>query len=1152
MQDSSTNAASGQQPSPAVPIPETARASETPELVLQRLRNVVAVVDASPLVVFLWRFVGGQEWPVDYVSASVSQFGYTPEDFLSGRVSWVGVTHPDDVPRLEAEVARHHEQGITEFFQEYRLLTKSGEVRWVDDRTFAVRDAAGAITHYAGAIRDITPRKVALTRLSEQHATLHAIIDSINCSIFAVDRSYCYTGFNKLHAVTMKAHYGADIQLGGNLLDSITVPVDRENAHRNLDRAFRGELFTLDSPARQAGGEVETYLLIFNPIRTEGGDVIGATVVVQNVTPERTATAILRRSEEWFRALIEHAFGIVLVTDRSGVITFISSNVEHLMGYTVAETLGRSVFDFVHPDEAWAARGVLDDLLRTPGTAVINTYRARHRDGQWRWTEVVGQNLLDTPSMHALVFNLRDITERVEMEQALRESEERLRLTLQDSPIVVYHADRDLRYTWIYNPRHGFDVAGVLGKRDDELLPVADAAALMDLKRRVLETGRPERAQLLLHPLGTTAIYDVNILPQRGHGGAITGVTVVSVDVTERVAMEQALRESEDRLRVALHTVPIVVSHVDQDLRYTYIYNPRHGFRTADVVGRTDFDFLPPDLASTWMSVKRKVLEAGVGEHIQHEIELGGIRTSYDTVIEPVRGVDGAITGLTVVSFDITPLKRAEGEVRRLNAELEQRVAERTLALQESEERYRQFFNAQTHGAMVYGLDPLRIVDANAAACALYGYTREELLAIDPTVLTAEPVDSGNAFWRQVAGDLRPIPLRYHYRKDGTRFPLAIWPSLFSLQGQKVLGVTLVDVSRLQEAERQLRESETKFRVLAEESPNMIFINQGGRLVYVNPRCVDMLGYTREELYAPTFDVLGIVDASSAETVRRNLDTHLRGQETEPYECVLRTKTGRRLDALLATRIIEYEKGRAVFVIVTDVTASREAERTRLRQQERLQRLAAKLAVAQDEEQRRIADGLHDDVAQVLTACRYRLAGLQDGMSGDAVRETRADLDHLLEQAQKTIRSLSFELASSTLHQRELIPAIEALCLGMTQRYDVRFDFRHTGPRPALSVETTVVLFKATRELLFNVVKHAGVDRALVTVCTESNGVRIQVEDEGRGFTRSASLTETELGRGLGLFQIRERLRDVGGRMRVDSRPGVRTRITLTAPHAEE
>jgi len=102
----------------------------------------------GPTVVFKWRATTG--WPVEYVSPNIRQFGYAPEDFLSGRIPYADIVHPEDVDRVAAEVRQHTESGAASFEQEYRIKDRDGNIRWVYDYTTVVRDMQGGATHYHG------------------------------------------------------------------------------------------------------------------------------------------------------------------------------------------------------------------------------------------------------------------------------------------------------------------------------------------------------------------------------------------------------------------------------------------------------------------------------------------------------------------------------------------------------------------------------------------------------------------------------------------------------------------------------------------------------------------------------------------------------------------------------------------------------------------------------------------------------------------------------------------------------------------------------------------------------------------------------------------------------------------------------------------
>ncbi|MCP4350426.1 MAG: PAS domain S-box protein [Desulfobacterales bacterium] len=123
----------------------------------EKRRELERIINHSPVVVFLIKNAPG--WPVEFVSENVSQFGYTPDNFTSGLLDFSKIIHPEDLSRVTAEIKHHGSEGRREFSQEYRILAKSGDVRWTDDHFWIRRDDKGNITHYQGIVLDISVRK---------------------------------------------------------------------------------------------------------------------------------------------------------------------------------------------------------------------------------------------------------------------------------------------------------------------------------------------------------------------------------------------------------------------------------------------------------------------------------------------------------------------------------------------------------------------------------------------------------------------------------------------------------------------------------------------------------------------------------------------------------------------------------------------------------------------------------------------------------------------------------------------------------------------------------------------------------------------------------------------------------------------------------
>lgn len=134
------------------------------------------------------------------------------------------------------------------------------------------------------------------------------------------------------------------------------------------------------------------------------------------------------------------------------------------------------------------------------------------------------------------------------------------------------------------------------------------------------------------------------------------------------------------------------------------------------------------------------------------------------------------------------------------------------------------------------------------------------------------------------------------------------------------------DITEQKKAVEMLRESEEKFRQLAEESPSMIFINKQDKVVYVNKKCEETTGYPREEIYSPTFDFRSLIAQESKELLTSSFRRHMMGEEVAPYECKLVTKQGKIIDAIINTKLIQYIGENAILGIVTDITEHKEME----------------------------------------------------------------------------------------------------------------------------------------------------------------------------------------------------------------------------------
>ena len=160
--------------------------------------------------------------------------------------------------------------------------------------------------------------------------------------------------------------------------------------------------------------------------------------ISRNITKRKQAEIALKESEERFRALIENASDAIAVMDGTSKVLYGSPAMGRILGLESQEVIGMSILDVIHPDDLEDALPVLKSLLAHPGSTVKVKYRFHHQDGSWRWIEGVEKNMLHDPKVKGIILNYRDVTERQQTEEALRESEEKYRTFLEKLPDMVY------------------------------------------------------------------------------------------------------------------------------------------------------------------------------------------------------------------------------------------------------------------------------------------------------------------------------------------------------------------------------------------------------------------------------------------------------------------------------------------------------------------------------------------------------------------------------------------------------------------------------------------------------------------------------------------------------------------------------------------
>ncbi|HNW44711.1 MAG TPA: sensor histidine kinase [Elusimicrobiales bacterium] len=251
------------------------------------------------------------------------------------------------------------------------------------------------------------------------------------------------------------------------------------------------------------------------------------------------------------------------------------------------------------------------------------------------------------------------------------------------------------------------------------------------------------------------------------------------------------------------------------------------------------------------------------------------------------------------------------------------------------------------------------------------------------------------------------------------------------------------------------------------------------------------------------------------------------------------------LEKRVKARTAELEKLNAA--LKAEVRERELRQKQILSYQEKLRGLSAELILTEERERREIATDLHDVIGQTLAMAKMRAGALRGRHSAAEAPPELKDLSSFIDEAILATRSLTFQLASPILYELGLESALERLAEDTRQQHGLRVEFRGDGKTRTLSTETSVLIFKAVRELIMNAVKHAKASEVKVCVRGAAGLITVTVRDNGRGFAPAAAGYGGDR-RGFGLFSIREKVSRLGGAFRLESRPGAGTRAVITAP----
>lgn len=294
----------------------------------------------------------------------------------------------------------------------------------------------GRVVGVMAVYTDLTERRRAQVALTESEERYRELVENARDMVYSRDLDGTITATNR--AAEPVTGYSVDELIGMNILD-LVAPEEREQIQDRMERSRAGEdpeLFEVEIRTKDGGTavlEVNSWL-----VRKDGRptEVHG---FARDISRWKDAARVVEDSRRYFQSLLENALDVIAVLDQDLRFRYASPSVQRVMGYRPEQLEGRTVMDFIHPDDAATVLDLIQQGRETPGLIPTVTIRLRHADGNWRFIEGLGEDLMHDPAVGGIVVHARDVTDRTMAEQGLHRSLGVLRRTDDERRRLLAH-----------------------------------------------------------------------------------------------------------------------------------------------------------------------------------------------------------------------------------------------------------------------------------------------------------------------------------------------------------------------------------------------------------------------------------------------------------------------------------------------------------------------------------------------------------------------------------------------------------------------------------------------------------------------------------------------------------------------------------------
>jgi len=622
-------------------------------------------------------------------------FGFESPESILNEVNNIGLqlyAHPEDREHLKNHLA---EQGRVLNF-EVEARTRSGEAVWVSINAFALKDESGSIRGITGSIIDITKRKRAESILQESEKHYRTLIENTGQPILVAQNGFIIYA----NAITsVLSGYSLEELYSMSFLEFVHID-DRDMVLGNYKKRLSGESECVSAYRFRAVSKTgKVHWLEVNSVIIEWDNSEATLNFITDYSNQIRIENELRDSEIKYRKIFENVQDIFYQTDQNGIIIEISPSIERYTGFTREELIGKPVeMVYLNPDD----RSKMLNIILTQGEVVDYELRLKDKDDRLIITSVSSHVLYDADGRPAIVEgSLRDITERKNVEEALKKSEQLHRLLADNAEDVIWTMDLTGRFTYVspsVERLRGFTAAEAMQLSIIESLTPESAETAIPVFKSAMEAIQagepvPEFRGELQQPCrdGSTVWVEATISVIHNESGEAVGIVGVSRDISDRKLVEKALRDSEELYKSILKASPDAIVITDLEGRFLMVTPSALSIfgchSEEDMLGHFNMEFILPEdreraINNTLLRFSGRM--KGLGEY--RGLRKDGSSLEIDVNGEFLRDHRGNPVKIIFIIRDITERKLAGDRIKSL-------LAEKEIILKEVHHRIKNYMN---------------------------------------------------------------------------------------------------------------------------------------------------------------------------------------------------------------------------------------------------------------------------------------------------------------------------------------------------------------------------------------------------------------------------------------------------------------------------